>query len=59
MPDVLDVVIIFHDVDELGHLLDLLLALQLLIVLGNHFDLSGDKGVKAAKIRTFYYILVC
>ena len=39
VPDVLHIVIIFHDVDELFHQLDVLFGLQLLIVLGNHFDL--------------------
>ena len=41
VPDVLHIVVIFHDVDELFHQSDLLFGLQLLIVLGNHFDLSG------------------
>ena len=46
VPDVLDVVVIFHGVDELLHH-DRLLLVQRLIVLGNHFNLSGDKGVLA------------
>ena len=46
MPDILHIVVIFHGVDELLHLGALLFA-QGLIVLGNHFDLSGDKGVLA------------
>ena len=33
VPDVLHIVVIFHDVDELFHQLDVLFALQLLIVL--------------------------
>jgi hypothetical protein len=41
VPDVLDIVIIFHDVDELFHQGHMLGAFQLLVVLGNHFDLSG------------------
>ena len=41
VPDVLNVIIIFHDVDQLFHQSNLLFGLQLLIVLGNHFDLSG------------------
>ena len=45
MPDVLHIVIFFHDVDELFHELDVLFVIQLLIVLGNHLDLSGDEGV--------------
>ena len=45
MPDVLDVVVVLHDVQQLLHLGDLLLGLQLLIVLGNHLDLGGDEGV--------------
>ena len=49
VPDVLDVIVVFHGVDELLHLGALLFA-QGLIVLGNHFDLSGDKG---EEIRTF------
>ena len=47
VPDVLHIVVIFHDVDELFHQLDVLFALQLLIVLGNHFDLGGNEGVLA------------
>ena len=49
MPDVLHVVIIFHDVDELLHQLDMLFVIQLLIVLRYHLDLSGDEGVLLAK----------
>ena len=45
MPDVLHIVIFFHNVDELFHQLDLLFGLQLLIVLGNHFDLGRNEGV--------------
>ena len=45
VPDVLHIVIIFHDVDELFHQLDMLFALQLLVVLGNHFNLGGNEGV--------------
>ena len=41
VPDVLHIVVIFHDVDELLHQSDLLFGLQLLIVPGNHFQLSG------------------
>ena len=44
VPDVLHVVIIFHDVDELFHQGDVLLGFQLLIVLGNHLDLCGNEG---------------
>ena len=51
MPDVLDVVVIFHDLDELLHELDLLLGLQLLVVLGNHLDLGRDEGVKMPPLR--------
>ena len=43
MPDVLDVVIVFHGVDQLLHH-DSLLGVQGLIVLGHHLDLSGDEG---------------
>ena len=46
VPDVLHVIVIFHGVDELLHHNSLLLV-QRLIVLGNHLDLSGDKGVLA------------
>ena len=42
VPDVLDIVVIFHGVDELLHH-GALLVVQGLIVLGNHFDLSGDE----------------
>ena len=41
VPDVLHIVIIFHDLDELFHQLDMLFAFQLLIVLRNHFDKYG------------------
>ena len=53
MPDVLDVVIIFHDVDELFHQLDVLFTLQLLIVLGNHFDLGGETREKTNFLKQF------
>ena len=46
VPDVLHIVVIFHDLDELLHELDLILGLQLLVVLGDHLDLGGDEGVK-------------
>ena len=52
VPDVLDVVIIFHDVDELFHQGDVLLGFQLLIVLGNHFDLRG-KPLKNRGVLNF------
>ena len=45
--DVLNIDIIFLDVDELFHQSDLLFGLQLLIVLGNHFQLCGSEGVLA------------
>ena len=51
VPDVLHIVIIFHDVDELLHQLDMILGLQLLIVLGDHLNLSGDEGVKMPPLR--------
>ena len=35
VPDVLHIVVIFHDLDELFHQLDVLFAFQLLVVLGN------------------------
>ena len=47
VPDVLDVVVIFHGIDELFHLLDLVFAIQPLVVLGNHLDLSGDESILA------------
>ena len=53
VPDVLHIVVIFHDLDELFHQLDVLLALQLLVVLGNHFDLCGDEGVQNWGIPNF------
>ena len=46
VPDVLDIVVIFHGVDELLHH-DSLVLVQRLIVLGNHLNLGGDKGVLA------------
>ena len=42
VPDVLDIVVIFHDVDELFHQLDMLFALQLLIVLGDHLGKTQE-----------------
>ena len=53
MPDVLHIVVIFHDLDELFHQLDVVLGLQLLVVLGNHFDLSGHEGVQNWGIPNF------
>ena len=53
MPDVLDVIVVFHGVDELFHLLGLLFVVQLLIVLGNHFDLSGNEGGENKGILNF------
>ena len=35
VPDVLHIVVIFHDVDELFHQLDVLFGLQFLVVLGD------------------------
>ena len=52
MPDILHIVIIFHGVDELLHL-DGLLLVQRLIVLGNHFDLSGDEGGENCGVPNF------
>ena len=46
VPDVLDIVVIFHGVDELLHH-NSLVVVQGLVVLGNHFNLSGDEGVLA------------
>ena len=58
VPDVLHIVVIFHDLDELFHQLDVVLGLQLLVVLGNHFDLSGHEGVenrrKSELFKQFY-----
>ena len=45
MPHVLHVVVIFHGVDELFHVLDIFGVVQLLIVLRNHLDLGGDELV--------------
>ena len=56
VPDVLHIVVIFHDLDELLHQLDVLLALQLLVVLGHHFDLSGHEGVQNRGIPNFLMI---
>ena len=47
VPDVLHIVVIFHDVDELFHQLDVLFALELLIVLGNHWGkMQENEGEK-------------
>ena len=45
VPDVLHIVVIFHDVDELFHQGHMVGVIQGLVVLGNHFDLSGNEGV--------------
>ena len=45
MPDVLDIVVVFHGVQHLFHLLALLFVVQLLIVLRNHLNLSRDEGI--------------
>ena len=42
VPYVLHIVVIFHDVDALFHEHDVLFGFQLLIVLGNQFDLNGE-----------------
>ena len=39
VPDVLHIVVIFHDVDELFHQLDVLFNLNILIVLRNDFEI--------------------
>ena len=45
VPDVLDVVIIFHDVDALFHQYHTAGVIQLLVVLRRQFDLGGNEGV--------------
>ena len=47
VPDVLHIVVIFHDVDELFHQSNMLGGLQLLIVLGDHLGKTqGNMGKK-------------
>ena len=53
MPDVLDVIVVFHSVDELFHLLSLVFVVQLLIVLGNHFNLCGNEGGENREIPNY------
>ena len=39
VPDVLHVVVVLHEVDHLGHVLDVLFRRQLDVVLGHHLTL--------------------
>jgi hypothetical protein len=55
VPNVLHIIIVFHDVDELLHQRDLLFGLQLLIVLGNHFNLGG-KTLENRGILNFFVV---
>ena len=53
MPDVLDIVIIFHGGDELLHHDGLLLG-KGLVVLGDHLDLGGNENrPQNRELRTF------
>ena len=45
MVDVLDVLVVLHEVDHLGHVLDVILVGELDIVLGNHLDAGGSEDV--------------
>ena len=45
MVHVLDVVVIFHQVDHLGHVLDVVLVGELDVVLGNHLDAGGGEHI--------------
>ena len=43
VPDVLNVVVAFQHFQQLGHILDIVLAGQLDVVLGNHLDQKHSK----------------
>ena len=43
--DVLDVLVILHEVDHLSHVLDVILVGELDVVLGHHVDAGGDEGI--------------
>ena len=53
MPDVLDIVIFFHDVDELFHQLDVLFVIQLLIVLGDRWGKTHKNEWEKFEIQDF------
>ncbi len=47
VPDILHIVVFFHDLDELFHQLNVLFAFQRLVVLGNHWGKTQEnKGKK-------------
>ena len=59
MPDVLDVVVVLHDVDHLFHVLDVFLIVQGLVVLGNHLDLGGDENPGLKKKTEQFQTILC
>ena len=54
MPDVLDIVILFHDVDVLFHQLDVLFVIQFLVVLGDHWGKTLENKRKKFEIWNFF-----
>ena len=45
MVDVLDVLVILHEVDHLSHVLDVILVGELDVVLGNHVDAGRNEHI--------------
>ena len=48
VPDVLHVVVVLHEVDHLGHVLDVVLIGELDVVLGDHLDGGAGKDIALA-----------
>lgn len=59
VPDVLHIVVIFHGLNELFHVLDILFALQLLVVLRHHFDLGGSENPGLKKKPEQFQTILC
>ena len=57
VPDVLHIVIVFHDVDELFHQSNMLGGLQLLVVLGDQRGKHKETWGKSLEFRTFLILL--
>ena len=45
MPDVLDIIVVLHEVDHLGHVLDVFLRGELDVVLGDHLNSGLCKDI--------------
>ena len=58
VPHVLHVLVVLHHVQQLGHHLDVVIAVQLDVVLRHHLDLSTDEGVALALQSGFLRTIV-